>query len=119
MSLGISAVFSFPPPRWGYPLTFAGIVLALRGFFPGLFVIHTDRQIIAGIEPKDEESAKRWTVALMMIITLAPIAWKITMQIPQPLSLKCRMEGVPVVNLPPTPEVVLIDPSFTFGSING
>ena len=118
MGWGLSGALSFPPPLWSYFLIFAGATLAVRGFFPALFIKHTEKQIVAGIEAKDEESLKRWLIALAAIMVLAIGTWKILVRTPQRLSLRCRTEGIPVVTLPASSGVVLVDPFFTFGSIN-
>jgi hypothetical protein len=119
MGLGGGVVYaSFPPPVWGYFAIFSGGLLLVRSSFPRIFLKHIEKQPIAGISAKDIESSRTWLIAVLLVISLATVGWKIHMLQPQPISLACQVEGVPVATVPSSSRVVLVDPYFPMGSIN-
>jgi hypothetical protein len=59
---------------WAYFGVFVGLVIALRGHSPQLFVKHIDAQIIAGIPARKIESFAKWAGWTVLALVLGGIA---------------------------------------------
>jgi hypothetical protein len=81
---------------WAYFGVFAGLVIAVRGHKPNLFIKHVNAQIIAGIPGRKSESLPKWAGWIAAAVTLGIISsWIHKKMIPEKPDLtKTILDGV-------------------------